>query len=430
MRPTQHQQKAIEDSILKLKGSNYLLIKGSAGVGKTFIVNELINRLNRGRTIFCSAPTNKAVAVIRGKVDEKSNLQFLTTHSAMKLKKNIDYKTGAISFKPYFSEKYPPLKGVDIFVIDEASMLNKDLLGYIEQYSERFGVRVIFIGDEKQLPPVKESVSPIFTRGYPEVELTEIVRQAEGNPIIALSRNLSMLGTVKDLYTEDDETEEKQGFLYSNDREQVVETLAFVNGSDKLKYLAFTNNEVDTMNRDVRTRIYGNPNKLEVGESMIFNSPYKKEFYTNEEIKIEQLEIREKKFEYMSDKYGTTEQELGEAEMYGYVNLKHYVINPEKENVIVIHEDSEDDYNKTLSLMKSKTKVDQVDWKDFYEFQEKFADLKYNHAITIHKSQGSTFKQVIVNIRNINICRDKSDKDKLLYTAVTRASNLLILYNT
>ena len=71
-----------------------------------------------------------------------------------------------------------------------------------------------------------------------------------------------------------------------------------------------------------------------------------------------------------------------------------------------------------------------IDWKDYYDFKEGFADMKYNHAITVHKSQGSTYKQAIVNIKNIGLNKNKTERTRLLYTAVTRASKLLILYKT
>ena len=43
--------------------------------------------------------------------------------------------------------------------------------------------------------------------------------------------------------------------------------------------------------------------------------------------------------------------------------------------------------------------------------------------------QGSTFEKTIINIKNINFNQDASEKERLLYTAITRASELLILYN-
>ena len=49
--------------------------------------------------------------------------------------------------------------------------------------------------------------------------------------------------------------------------------------------------------------------------------------------------------------------------------------------------------------------------------------------IESNKMQGSTYKQAILNIRDIRINRDLQERERLLYTGVTRASELLILYN-
>ena len=43
--------------------------------------------------------------------------------------------------------------------------------------------------------------------------------------------------------------------------------------------------------------------------------------------------------------------------------------------------------------------------------------------------QGQTFKQAIINVKNINFNRDSKEKEKMFYTAITRASDLVILYN-
>lgn len=436
MKATPHQQEKLSQALSILKREDRLVLTGSAGVGKTFLVDLLIKRLpiSPYKAIYCSAPTNKAVSVLREKVTKGDRIEFLTTHSAMKLKRAINYRTGEVSFKPYFTEKYPPLKGVGLLIIDESSMLNSDLLGHIETYSEKFNVKVVFIGDEKQLPPVGEEESPIFTRDYPKVELTEIVRQAAGNPIIGLSRNLSHIRKKEDDFMVIDE--ERYGIIHSNDREIAINSLAKVNGTDELKYLAYTNKEVNLMNKLVRQRIYQNPAKIELGETMIFNSPYKTSFFTNQEVKVEKLLIREKFFYYENDKYGSDTNKAGEVPKVGRIRLKYYSINPdikpnEKiiDNIVVVHEDSEKEYDKIVSALRKKAKTATIDWVNFYEFIEQFADLKYNHALTVHKSQGSTFKKVIVNMRNLNLNRREKERNKLIYTGITRASNLLILFD-
>ena len=423
---TEHQNQILNQSLLILQKSKRLLIKGSAGVGKTYMVNELISIIGNGLksdSIYCSAPTNKAVAVLKGKVNVP--VKFVTTHSAMKLKRVINYNTGEISFKPDFDPEFPPLKGVKLFVIDECSMLNTELLEFIEKYAVLQGCTVIFIGDNKQLNPVNEEESPVFFKDYPEVELTEIVRQKGGNPIIDLSRNLSLINQHQEIRND------VGGYIYTANKDKIIETLAQVNGTDDLKYLAYTNQEVDSINNLVRKRIYGEPAKIEQGETLVFNAPLGDLYYTNEEITVNKLRIDSRIF-----KIATGNDVIEEAE------LKYYSINysmmqkneyNDKDEFIdtikVIHEDSESDYKNICALLKARAKAKEISWVDYYNFVEMFADLKYNHAITVHKSQGSTYKQAIVNIKNININKNHKEKTRLLYTAVTRASELLILYN-
>lgn len=429
---TPHQEEKLHQALDILQTNRRLLISGSAGVGKTFLVNTLVKELSKKfpqtRKIYCSAPTNKAVAVVKGKVDELPNLEFNTVHSALKIKRQVDYKTGKISFKPFYSEKYPPLRGVALFIIDEASMLNSELLDYVEEHALKNDSTVIFIGDAKQLNPVGEEVSPVFAAKYPEVELTEIVRQGEGNPIIELSRNL------EDIAKKQDKRLEMGGYIFSSNEQQVIETLAIVNGTDELKYLAWTNREVDSINKKVRQRIYGiKPNKVELGETLVFDTPFKEEYYTNKEVKVESVEVKEKEFLYPSGKSkGMFESNL----LFTPIKLKYYSVNPKfsieaqeyEDDIIIIHEDSEAVFSKLLKNLANMCKGRVIDWVDYFAFKESFADTKYNHAITVHKSQGSSYTQTIVNVKNILLNRDKSEKEKLMYTAVTRASNLLILY--
>lgn len=466
---TEHQEEVLNEALEIMRSSNRLLIEGSAGVGKTFMVGALLDRLiSRGsRKILCTAPTNKAVSVLREKIKENNFISLSTTHSALKLKRTINFKTGEVTFKPSYSDKYPPLKGVDILVIDEASMVPLAILKEIEHHATKQGCKVIFIGDNKQINPVNEEESPVFIGKpimmsnmeyaanppeyshtidkegeflrvnvpYPKVELTEIIRQSEDNPVINLSRNLDLIKSkIPELVG-------NKGYIFSEDIDKVVETLATVNGSDKLKYLAYTNAEIDKINKLVRTRIYNNPQKIELGETLIFNAPYKESYFSNEEIKVDRLLVKEKEFLYPLGKYS--------EEPFGKIKLKYYSINyingishenkgswdVDKEssgttdNIIVIHEDSEKDFNKIKSTVKNLASVRDIEWIDYYVFIEQFADLKYNHAITVHKSQGSTFEKVIINVKNLNICRNDVERKRLTYTAVTRTSGMVIFYN-
>ena len=71
-------------------------------------------------------------------------------------------------------------------------------------------------------------------------------------------------------------------------------------------------------------------------------------------------------------------------------------------------------------------------WKVYYytEYIDKFADISYGYAITIYKSQGSTYPIVYIGLPNILSCMkvDSSIRMKALYTAISRASLSVTLY--
>ena len=426
MRLTEEQKAILDTSINLLENEDRLVITGKAGTGKTTLVKFLIQELkssyrHRYKYSVCAAPTNKAVKVLRDKIggDFDKN-RFCTIHSALKLKRNIDPASGVISFIPDPYNSSVPLEKVSLLIVDEASMINKEILSYLEK--NVVDTKVIFIGDEGQLPPVGEPFSPVFHSGYPTLELTQIIRQVENNPIIELSRNLPYIKRKLPNRIE------VGGYIFSNDFGSVISTLAAVNGSDDLKYLSWTNQDIDFVNRKVREAIYGTPAKIEEGESLIFNTPYK-DFFTNDEIKVTTLSIEEGNFTSYKkiNPYYSVDNFNAPKYLENTRKLKYYVVNG---NIRILHESSEGMFTDMKKDMRKKCIEKLVNWRDFYEFIEQFADIKYNHAISIHKSQGSTYNQVIINIRNCMLNKDIDEREKLLYTAITRAKELVILYNT
>lgn len=433
---TAHQDEKITELLEILQTSKRVVLKGSAGVGKTFSTDEIIDRLTASipsyKRIYVSAPTNKAVGVLTSKINTiRKNVLLLTTHSAMKIGMVVDRHTGKKEFIPRYSEKNPPLKDVAIFIIDECSMIGEKMLEYIEEHATKQRCTVIFIGDDKQIIPVKEQVRVVFEQDYPTVELTEIVRQEEGNPIITLSRNISEIWKYKTRLVETEEDEPRKGFVYTFDEDKIIDELAKVNGTDELKYLAWTNEDVDTINRKVREKIYNTPAKIEQGESLIFDEPYG-EYYTSEEIKVETLDID-------TIVYTVVQEDMGTFEVKD-VALKCYIINGKKVDtwgdgklewtgVFIIHEDSEKHFENTARVLMYACGKKRLKHTTRYDFLNNFANTKYNHALTVHKSQGSSYQQTIVNVGNIDLNPDQQDKNGILYTSITRAKDLLILYN-
>lgn len=407
--PTPHQEEKLGNIVNELLAQrSRIVLSGSAGVGKTTLVNFLLKLKLFGGFTYVAAPTHKALSVLKTKIDmteEEDPIIFCTVHAGLKLKMDINKRTGHKSWRQAYSENNRPFKGCKLLIIDEASMLSQMMLDYLVQYN----FPIIFLGDEKQINPVKEVDSPVFHQNWHTVELTEIIRQAGGNPIIELSRNLSMIWS-----GEANQKEDKTGYVYTADRQKVIHKLAAINGTDELKYLAWTNSEVDAINFSVRHTIYGNPAYIEIGETLVLNKRYviDKEniIHNNFELKVEILNEINKPF-------------YCEKERFEY---KVYVVN---DKIYAIHEDFIGIHRQNMRQLKALAINKIIAWRSYYAFEEKFLEFKYNHAITVHKSQGSTYKDVIINIKDINKNRKEEEKRRLLYTAVTRASDLVILYN-
>ena len=456
----QGQRIGLNEGLAILEKEKRLLVRGSAGTGKTSMVDALIDevilKFSIKGSIVCSAPTHKALAILSGKINN-SKVVFSTIHSVLRYQKKTDRYTGVETFAPSFSPKYPPMQNFGLLLIDEASMIGIEMLSYIEMYAGR--CIIIFVGDDKQINPVGEDDSPVFLgkptfytnledvndestqpyfyeklgkwvtfKAYPEVELTEIIRQGEGNPIITLSRDINLIG-------EGDKqvNEQGQGFLYTDNFHKIVEELATVNGSDEWKYLAWTNAEVDRVNAEVRRRIYGpEPAKIELGESIIFDAPCG-EYTTNQELKVNTLDI-----DYVE--FNQVVEDTGKTVVRKKIILRCYILNGKKtddwgdgvmrwKGLFIIHEKSENALKHFIYSLSTNCNKRLLEYTTKNEFVNSFARFKYNHAVSVHKSQGSTYKNTIMNVGNIGLNSNEQEKERLYYTGITRASDLLILYN-
>jgi len=436
MAATEHQQWAMDTVINHFKsGAKRVSLMGSAGTGKTWLSGEIIKILKKGYDIntdynngmvFVTAPTNKALAVLKTKVS--SAVEFATIHSALKLRKWTDSKTGIEVFAPTKGGKQE-FKNCKAAIIDEASMLGLGIEGgwvieegeriYKRGHLDTLGFPILYIGDPKQLNPVGEEISAVWAKDYPVVELTEIIRQGAGNPIITLSRDTDMV------FFKEPNLVNGKGYVYDNNQEGFVERLAEVNGTDELKFLAYDNRTVDGLNSRVRKRIYGaNPAFVQLGETLVFDSPIEG-YYTNQEVKVKELEIvtgsipvpnAKTRFDSMNKPTNATDT----------LRVKYYRVN---DSFNIVHEDAQPIFNNVYNILASNCSRLGWDFKGKSFFKDQFAAVKHNHAITIHKSQGSTYKETILDIGTVMFNKNAPERERLLYTGITRASDLIILTN-
>lgn len=156
---------------------NEVLLTGYAGTGKTFVVQQLLKHLKetgQKQKIVFTAPTNSAVKVLKDMAKSQGlEVDCKTTYSLLGLKEQTDKLTGQKSYARDKKEVAQHLK-YNIMVVDEASMLNKALREEVLKASQQ-GVKIIYMGDRAQLPPVGESESLVFQIEN-RADLTEVMR--------------------------------------------------------------------------------------------------------------------------------------------------------------------------------------------------------------------------------------------------------------
>ena len=156
---TPGQQQALDQLLAAVAQGKGCALTGAAGTGKTFLTAVLIERLlQQGKKLLAAAPTHKALNVIRSRVPD--SVECKTVASLLGLKpvqrgRWIDFQ---VDFKQ--AEKRAQLKGFDVVLVDEASMLSSTLGEDLVKLAATFNCVVVTIGDAAQLPPCSPPPGP------------------------------------------------------------------------------------------------------------------------------------------------------------------------------------------------------------------------------------------------------------------------------
>jgi hypothetical protein len=529
-----------------------LLLIGYAGTGKTTLVTKFINDiLNKKlcKKIVIAAPTHKAVNIAKSKLfsssyGEKlpSNIDIMTIHRLLNYQNFID-SSGEVYYAKGKCDSNWNI--YNLVVVDECSMLSNQIINDIgDEINKKSNskIKIIYVGDPAQLPPVNQSDSKIFNKDIKKLLLTKIIR-TNSNNIMELSNSHRMWIESKDKIPYLSDYENDRIILHSNENTEkwlnkFVQQIKSNKPNEKLNkkpneksneksnenktdnindnniILTWTNKKCDGYNNYVREKLFSKKNldKYEPGEILIFNDFHRiltknftdeeksleskdnKEqneknkiisFYTSEQIKL--CKISQSKFTFekiknsknvelpneISDLFTNILDDVNKIlsktvlNVYNMEVIKLSEIKKEKipiYDIICIHNNSENQYNKlkeyfeTLmtklknssykiieNLKINKKTTDQVNmlkleyfnivekkinriWKEWQSLViERFAQLNYGYSITVHKSQGSTFKNVFIDIKDIFSNTNYNEKLKCLYTAITRSSYSLEL---
>jgi exodeoxyribonuclease-5 len=162
-------------------GRKRLTLGGYAGTGKTTLIREMVKETGASVCAF----TGKAAHVLTTKGVPASTIHRLIYQPLdVCTKCNRDAEDCRCK-KPKIETRFVkvPFLGSRLVIVDEASMVNRELLADLES----FGVPVLYVGDHGQLEPVGDD--PGLMRA-PEIRLEQIHRQAAGSPIIKFAHHV------------------------------------------------------------------------------------------------------------------------------------------------------------------------------------------------------------------------------------------------
>ena len=443
------QEQAFQDMLAFVSSKDrQMLLKGYAGTGKSTLIKIFVEHLEKKtkNSVTCTAPTNEAVRVV---AKMTGNKYHDTIYSLLGLRlEQIDDKEPVL--RPHGKGK---LDEYDIIFIDESSMIHSELYDMIQaQLTQHTFIKAIYVGDDAQLPPVKDplKLSRVFMLET-QSQLVNVQRCAADNPIIAIATAIRMnLDSKIDQFERiTNYSEETQsGVIFHDSRDEFM-TLMFnafksedyKNDNNFVRAIAYTNKAVDAINLHIRREIFDNPkpDEYELGENLIVAEPIIKSYGKYSEIQFtvgERLRVLKVSSE-QDDEFGIK---------YWKLQILNYEADAEDqihETIRVINKKSMSAYYGVLAELASEAKSKSSEtfvikgkvkpkyskseaWANYFAFKNIWSWVKYSYATTTHKSQGGTFKNVFVVERDLNrLTWDDVERNKLKYVAFTRASHLL-----
>lgn len=447
--PTIGQKKIIEGIAVWLAdtdSSRIYILNGYAGTGKTSLISAFVATLKTLRIKpILLAPTGRAAKVMTHHTGENAS----TIHKKIYRQKSLS------SPEPGFSLDFNREKDA-CFIIDEASMLSddsnpgspfgsgsllEDLIKYVRQGTR---CRIMFVGDDAQLPPIghdnSPALDPSFMSIYGEVDygtLDEVMRQGSDSGIMF---NATMVRCMLEAnITEPPLFETSNSDFRSisgNEFLEMVETCYSKYGKEETIVITRSNKRANRFNEGIRRHTLFAEEEIESGDMlMVVKNNY---YFTEkeEESKIDFLAngdtarlVRLRRFEeYYGFRFADARLAFPDYDDYE-IDCKILLDTLASEAPALTQEQSNslfyavgEDYAEIKSKIKRYKQVRENP--HFNAVQVKFA-----YAVTAHKAQGGEWKAVFVDKMLFGEERMSRDLMRWLYTAITRASEQVYLVN-
>lgn len=377
-----------EQAIREAASSGLLIVTGGPGTGKTTVLNGVLT-LFRNLDLKCvlAAPTGRAAK----RLTEVTGQEASTIHRL--LEAGIDPATGNMAF---VRDENNPLKA-DVVIVDEMSMVDVLLLSSLMKAIPN-GKRLILVGDPDQLPPVGPGfpLNDMLRSGVlPTVRLTEIFRQAQESLIVMNAHRVNR-GELPEL------REVRKDFFFIRK-----------SGEDQL----------NTLIRDLcTTRL---PGKMGIPSDQIqVLSPTRKGgMGTGSLNKMLQAALNPQSPDKKEKQFGDYTFRVGDRVMQIRNNYDIMWSKTDGSAVGTGIFNGDVGVITSMDLQAETMNILFDDREAEYSF-EQLNELEPAFAITVHKSQGSEYRAVILTAWNGSpYLLNRS----ILYTAITRARELLII---
>ena len=377
-----------ETAIREAAVSGLLLVTGGPGTGKTTIVNGILSLYDAlGIRCVLAAPTGRAAQ----RITEVTGRDASTIHRL--LEAGIDPATGNLFFK---KDESDPLEA-DAVIVDEMSMVDIELLHRL-LCAIRPGTRLVLVGDPDQLPPVGPGFpfsDMLRSNMLPSVRLTEIFRQAQQSLIVMNAHRVNQ-GQMPELKNV------KNDFFFLPVRSEgeagnLIRDLCATRLPNKMG-IAPTEIQVLSPTKKGGAGTV-QLNKL-LQEALNPAAPNKRQHTFGEITFREGDRIMQIRNNYDILWRNIQNNTIGTGIFNGDVGIIQE-IDPAAQTMTVLFDDREAAY-------------------DFHQLNE----LEPAFAMTVHKSQGSEYRAVVLSAWNASpylLTRS------VLYTAITRAKELLII---
>lgn len=422
------------------------LLKGFAGTGKTTIIGALVKNLWQAQfSSVLMAPTGRAAKVI----SNYSNREAFTIHRKIYFPKKE--KGGGISFT-----LQPNKHRRCLFIVDEASMIsdrvsdsklfeNGSLLDDMMQFVySGHQCKLLLIGDDAQLPPVKLDVSPAldskvlslqYNKEVDQMLLDEVVRQAADSGI--LSNATTIREFLSDGFYEDFKfnIQGHTDIIRLVDGHEIMDAITDSYdqaGKEETAIIVRSNKRANLYNQQIRQRILFQEEEISAGDHlMVVKNNYfwldaKSDagFIANGDI-VRILEIYA-----IKELYGFRFAEV-KVEMVDYPSMKALdtvvmldVLTMETPSL------SYEDGDRLYKEVQQDYADEKANYKRFLKIKgNKFFNalqVKFSYAITCHKSQGGQWDTIFIEQPYLPEGMNR-DYLRWLYTAMTRAKNKLYL---